>query len=260
MSPPPLPPELLDHVVDLLHDEMKVLKDCCLVSKSWIPRTRKHIFFHIEFCFSEDLQSWRNVFPDPSTSPAYYTQSLFIRCPSAVTTTDAEDGGWIPTFSRIVRLRMSFAGIGSGGLELPLVPFYRFSPTVKSLHMDFIITAPPSQILNLTYAFPLLEDLTVTTSRDGPIDGHDKLPTAQPSNPPAFTGSLKLEGGMHHVANQFLSLQSGLRFRELHLTWKHKGDISATIALVEMCRYTLESLNIVNGLNGTSSLHLHRYR
>ncbi|KAF9645264.1 hypothetical protein BDM02DRAFT_3073690, partial [Thelephora ganbajun] len=44
-----LPPEILDYIVDLLHDEPETLKQCCLVSKSWVSRTRKHLFANVEF-------------------------------------------------------------------------------------------------------------------------------------------------------------------------------------------------------------------
>lgn len=44
--PPSLTPELLDLIVDHLHDESTTLQSSYLVSKSWIPRTRKHFFQH----------------------------------------------------------------------------------------------------------------------------------------------------------------------------------------------------------------------
>jgi len=45
-----LPPEILDLIVDHLHDEPTALKACCLVSKSWVPRTWNHLFALVEFC------------------------------------------------------------------------------------------------------------------------------------------------------------------------------------------------------------------
>ena len=57
-----LPPELLDHVVDNLSLTRDALKTCCLVSESWIPRARKHLFANIEFLTPEHLQSWKNLF------------------------------------------------------------------------------------------------------------------------------------------------------------------------------------------------------
>ncbi|KAF9644805.1 hypothetical protein BDM02DRAFT_3066647, partial [Thelephora ganbajun] len=44
-----LPPEILDYIVDFLHDTPETLKQCCLVSKSWVSRTRKSLFADIEF-------------------------------------------------------------------------------------------------------------------------------------------------------------------------------------------------------------------
>ena len=47
-----LVPEIFDLIVDHLRDDRKALKACCLVSKEWIPRARRHIFACIMF----DLQ------------------------------------------------------------------------------------------------------------------------------------------------------------------------------------------------------------
>ena len=47
--PPPFPPEIFDLIIDHLQDEPITLKACCLVSKSWVPRSRMHIFAHVEF-------------------------------------------------------------------------------------------------------------------------------------------------------------------------------------------------------------------
>lgn len=46
------------------------------------------------------------MFPDPSTSPARYTKSLFIGCPREVVAADAGEGGWIQTFPRVVELEI----------------------------------------------------------------------------------------------------------------------------------------------------------
>ena len=101
-----LPTETLDHVVDLLHDTKYALRNCCLVSKSWIPRTRKHLFANVSFSTEKELESWKVAFPDPSTSPTHYTKTLFIDCVRVrVAVADAEAGGWIRGFSRVVHLK-----------------------------------------------------------------------------------------------------------------------------------------------------------
>ncbi|KAF9644814.1 hypothetical protein BDM02DRAFT_3067122, partial [Thelephora ganbajun] len=44
-----LPPEILDCIVDFLRDQPETLKQCCLVSKSWVSRARSHLFTNVEF-------------------------------------------------------------------------------------------------------------------------------------------------------------------------------------------------------------------
>ena len=39
-----LPPELVDVIIDFLHDEPRALKNCALVSRSWLLSSRYHLF------------------------------------------------------------------------------------------------------------------------------------------------------------------------------------------------------------------------
>ena len=78
---PRLPAELLDYIVDFL-DTAIALRHCCLVSKSWIPRARRHLFAIVEFYSPEHLRPWTTTFTDPSTSPACYTTFLTLSCPT----------------------------------------------------------------------------------------------------------------------------------------------------------------------------------
>ena len=93
-----LPPEILDYIADLLHDKSETLRGCCLVSKSWIPRTRKHVFADISFHSPADLELWKKTPPDHSSSPAHRTQTLLVGCPEVATVVDVGEGGWIQTF------------------------------------------------------------------------------------------------------------------------------------------------------------------
>jgi len=78
-----LPPEILDLTVDHLHDEPIALKACCLVSKSWVPRTREHLFARVEFRGTElPVERWKKNFPDPSNSPVHHTRTLLHSLPS----------------------------------------------------------------------------------------------------------------------------------------------------------------------------------
>ena len=259
MSNPRLPPEILDHIVDLLHDTEDALKNCCLVSKSWIPRTRKHLFADIKFYPEKTLQSWKETFPDPSTSPAHYAKTLNFDYSHLVTAADGEPGGWITGFSGVVHLKMDNNIMLSRTLAAGFIPFHGFSSVIKSLHIYFV-HLPSPQCSDLILSFPLLEDLIVRALVVSLYDnGHYGLPTvAQPSTSPAFTGSLELSlrGGMEPIARRLLSSPGGIRFRKLTLNWRHEEDPLLTMELVEKCSYTLESLEIIYTFYCTFIRHL----
>ena len=263
MSDPHLPVELLDHIVDLLYDTEDALMNCCLVSKSWAPRTRKHLFANVKVRSAHHLKSWRETFPDPSTSPARYAKTLSVSCPRAVTAADAESGGWITGFCSVVHLEVIDHKPSMMATDEPTIsfaPFHGFSPIIKSLRVAFFII-PSSQVFDFILSFPLLEDLAVVAYRGSSesvrdSDGSDGLSAmVQPSNPPAFTGSLDLfmRQGMKSVAYRLLSLQSGIHFQKLTLRWFREEDLLLTTALVEGCASTLKSLDIVHDPSCTSS-------
>jgi hypothetical protein len=198
MSSPRLPPEIFDYIADLLHDQRETLKRCCLVSKSWVPRTRKHFFAAIGFQSEERLKLWKKAFPDPSISPAYYTKTLFVDCPQVVVAADAEPGGWIRGFSRIVHLSVGNRRLSVDG-SFSLVPFHGLSPNVKSLYIT-VHALPPSRMINLIFSFPLLEDLAVFTSSKTSPDNRDSpnrlLTAVQPSSLPAELPPARRAGGV----------------------------------------------------------------
>ena len=158
MSNQHLPEELLDLIVDLLHDERRTLRKCCLVSKSWIPRARKHLFANIELYGAKALQSWKTAFPDPSTSPACYVRILIAVCLPEIVTAGAEEGGCISTFTNVLDFGMVAPETDPGESPISLLPFYGFSPGLKTLCLAFPVVPPP-QLFNLICSFPLLDDL-----------------------------------------------------------------------------------------------------
>ena len=247
MSNLDFPAELLDHTVDLLDGDRHALKSCCLVSKSWIPRTRKHLFASVDFDSPGRLRAWKNAFPNPSTSPARYTKTLVITRRLGDPLADAEEGGWIPTFSRVEHFRLY-----GGNPKISLTPLHGFSPAIKPLRIK---SAPfPYSIFNFIFSFPLLEDLSLISYISLHRDDTDEQPaTARPSSSPKFTGYLALDiwEEIDLVASQLLSLPGGLHFRELKLQFRRRDEVSPIGALVEGCSSTLESLDISCKVWGT---------
>ena len=226
------PPEVLDLIVDHLHDEPTTLKTCCVVSKSWVPRTRKHLFARVEFDTSKShIELWKRTFPDPSNSPARHTHTLSIYGVPIVTAADAGVGGWVRTFHNIVHLQLSPLD------RVSLVPFYGLSPTLRSLHLTY----STSEVLDLVSSFPLLEDLAlVTLSPESDPDGWNTPPTS-----PKLTGTLGLRtpGGTRPVARRLFDLPGGLHFSKFHVVFSEEETESVT-DLVSRCSDTLESLTV----------------
>ena len=170
------------------------MKNCCLLSKSWIPRARGHLFKTVRFYSRRDLGSWKKTFPDRSTSPACYTTNLAI-CPTErVTAADTEGGGWIRAFSQVVDLYL-----GIGDKTSFLIPFHGLSHALKFLRVDYGYRFPFSRVLNLIRSFPLINDLSVIASdcplfcySGGDNGDNDSLDGEQVTFQPPFTGFLML--------------------------------------------------------------------
>jgi hypothetical protein len=253
MSNPHLPEEMLDGIVDHLRGIKSALINCSLVSKSWIPRARRHLFVDIRFYTTKRLRSWKETFPDLSSSPACYAKTLAIDCLQVVTAADAEEGGWITGFSHVVHLEVACRAVRPDPEQpkICLVPFHGFSPAIKSLRVT-VPALSSLRVFDLIFSFPLLEDLSVVIpyeplTGDGDGSRGDEIPPAsQRSSLPAFTGSLELylQGGMKPFTRRLLSLPGGIHFPKLTWMWFREEDLPILMALVEECSHTLESLDI----------------
>ncbi|KAF9644822.1 hypothetical protein BDM02DRAFT_3190267 [Thelephora ganbajun] len=242
MSDPYLPPEVCDYIVDLLHNKPDTLGRCCLVSQSWVPRTRKHLFADIRFLHCDDLERWKRTFPDPSRSPAHHTHTLTICCPEVATVAGAQEGGWIRAFSNVTQLKM-LSDVGESVVSL--APFHNFSPALKSLHVASTIF-PCTQIFDLICSFRLLEDLNLFQRRVviGPIDRDRDI--FQPSTSPVLTGTLRvhLPESMEYATRRLLNLPGGLHFWKLECSCYFESNLQWMSALVAGCSDTLECVDI----------------
>jgi len=255
MSNPHLPQEILEYIVDFVHDDPQTLERCCLVSKSWVPRARKHLFANIYFFSAGSLESWKKTFPDVANSPACYARTLFVGCPQVVVGADAEEGGWIQAFSGVTSLAMDNGNQNLNASEISLTPFHRFSPTLKSLRVHGI-TPPYPQLFDFIRSFPLLEDLNLAGHDYLLYDGGDTHgpKTITLSASPPFTGSLDLDifGGSGEIMRRLLDFPNGLHFRKLAFSWRPRGDLRAVTELVTRCSHTLESLDVKYNSHRTS--------
>ena len=235
----PLPQEIIDLTVEHLGQERATLKVCCVVSKSWVARTRKHLFARVEFTDESLVESWMNAFPDPSNSPAQHTRDLRILDAPGFIAAMTVAHAWIRNFCNIVRLSVEM--ITWRYSHISLVPLHALSSTLKSLSFahDFI---PFPEVFDFICSFPSLENLSLIS-----IDGGETGTSALPLISPKFTGTLCLvmDGGIRSSISRFLALPGGLHFTKV---WAQclAEDLESTTGLVSACCNTLKILTITH--------------
>ena len=249
MPQPHLPPEIIDYIIDFLHDQPDVLRNCCLVSKSFIDRTRKHLFRDIVFkWFHSTLEAWRETFPDSKKSPAHHARSLSVGCTNIVTDKDAKAGDWIESFSEVARLELQDGFLDEHSFH----PFHALSK-VKHLLVSSV-TVPPSELLGFIFSFPQLEDLDISDSyTDADVTDWCE-PIVWPPNFqfPPLTGTLVLRPSRPDCITRLLLAVPGcLRFRKI--IWEyHPEHLEGVMAVVERCSDTLERIDIARPIRGKS--------
>lgn len=236
MPKPKLPPEIVDFIIDFLHNDQKALEQCCLASKPWVPRTRKYLFNSVSFRHPRQIDSWKENFSDPRNSPAIYTRYLCFRRAEWVTRADVS---WIRSFDKVERLdlRSSWTVDEPSRPGGSFSPFHDFSLTVKSLSVSWS-DLPLWEVFDLISSFPLLEDLDVAGL--GQInDGDGAI-----SRFPVLTGTLVLEPTTADFVRRLLELPTGLLLRKI--VWREglENEFEGVRDLVERCSETLECVDL----------------
>lgn len=77
MSDPTLPPELIDHVIDFLADDIEALQNCSLVHSTWLCSCRFHLFSAVQL---DSADRAHEFYYRVSTSKdvSQYVRSLYI--------------------------------------------------------------------------------------------------------------------------------------------------------------------------------------
>ena len=228
-----IPSDIVDSIVDLLHDDREALKRCSLISTPWVPRTRKHLFNEVKFDSPSRLSAWKKTFPDPAKSPAQHARSLIVRCADDVTAEVAKAEDWIRSFTNVVRLDVSGCGT-----RINFTPFHVLS-SVQSLRVAFGRSRPPETVVEFICSFHSLKDLGITNDGRGVNEA-----IFQPSASPPFTGTLTLSGGLEPIEGVLSALPGRLRFREIVWNLPSKDELGRLTALVEMYSDTLECISI----------------
>ena len=241
MSPSPrpdLPLEILDLIVDYLCTEPDTLKMCCLVSKSWVSRTRRHLFTHVKFgsWSGPSFESWMELFSNLSTSPSHHTCFLAFHSFPVIEVDTTGAPACTRSFRYIVE---SEVVMSEWNHQISLVPLRGLSLTLKSLSLLYRLL-PLSEVLNLICSFPLLEDLTLNRfSLDGDTKGWVISSTS-----PKLTGTLvRTTMAFLSCVRGLLGLPNGHYFSGITL-YQPIEAAELAMELVSKCSGILESLSV----------------
>jgi len=72
-----LPHEVVDLIIDFLHNDRHTLATCAIVCRSWLPSSRYHLFSRVDLSLS-DIEHFAKLFKRPKSTFPSYIQSLSL--------------------------------------------------------------------------------------------------------------------------------------------------------------------------------------
>jgi len=206
-----------------------------------VPSCRRHLFRRVAFR-SHNLPSWKNTFPDPSTSPAAYAHEMRIHLASDAPIQLAE---YMPYFSNVRDLTL----IGGKCDNLEWIPSIGKLPTsIRSLTMKFV-SITNAQVLNIMGQLPNLDNLSLCTFKgSGFPDGVGDILKGR------YGGKLELllmDDFHASVVRSLLEVSEGLGFKSVKAFCNAEDDFPVYADLVSACQDTLIDLDISVSAEGS---------
>ena len=249
------PQEVVDDIIDHFQDDPspKDLRACSLVTRSWVPRSRRSLFRDVSFPGKNRFERWCSAIPPGPDGIASYTRILRLSDP------------WGKLMDPILLQKnlahfASFRSLQSLAFFLvDLSAFDRNSITSCFRHFESVqslvfcnVASPITNILLLTYLFPNLKRLDIDDLKppknmlvmDVPMEVEpymvQTLETA-----PTIRGSFRM-AKIPVGASQLLSwfLKFPLKFEEIRITdcdWTSTTPLSQ---LIDQCGPKLRLLEI----------------
>ncbi|KAJ7748652.1 hypothetical protein B0H16DRAFT_1724906 [Mycena metata] len=77
-SEPILPPEIIDIIIDNLHNHPRTLRACGLVSRNWLGGSRHHLFGRGIYLAARDLETFRSLVQSPCNTLSFHLRSIRV--------------------------------------------------------------------------------------------------------------------------------------------------------------------------------------
>lgn len=176
-----VPQETLDTIIDELADDKCSLKACCLVSRRWLWRSRKHLFSRVRFSSlrgSKSLRNWSKAMNVNGTDMTVQEVSARLQKLAQIPPLPIQD----PFVCRNAKRR------GSVPRRWPAMSIISsHSPSSKASRCPISLSISSTHTRSSRYSatsFRASRDCAYTTSRLVPAPSCDSFPCLQTSKTP----------------------------------------------------------------------------
>ncbi|KAF9648878.1 hypothetical protein BDM02DRAFT_2041445 [Thelephora ganbajun] len=231
-------PILPQDVIDVLVDWVSVssvgqrdphLRSCSLVARSWVQRSRQHLFYSVELASTSDISNWiENVRPGVG-GVSGYVRKLWMNCNWDQWSQRFSSVEHLRSFTRVEELRLTYWRGGQATKEEVEEAFGGFGPSVRTLSIS-LPRGDPGSFLHLLSLFPHLNNLSIWTSC------LDESLNPLPRNLVTVHGRLALDCVQEHLVDALIG--SGLKPKALKISIPHlisyDGLLTACASSVEV--------------------------
>ena len=238
-----IPNEVLDEILKhLIADSGSCnnsLRSCSLVSKSWVPSCRRHLFHTIIFT-PRDVTRWLKTFPVPKESPAHYVKDLRFSLGGHYGAPEkfSKHTPWFTNVEKMA-LTMNTTSPASRTSFPARLPQSVTSLTIKAGGSGVGLV----QMRDIMARLPNLNDLILSGPFVVRSKSKKRLPGLGATLRGRFGGELQIRNGYtdEHIVNMLLEIPAGLHFTKLHVH-ADRACLLQTVRLAEACCKTLVNL------------------
>ena len=240
---PRIPNEILDEILNhLIADSNSCddsLRSCSLVSKSWVPPCRRHIFHTIIFS-SGDVAKWLKTFPVPQESPAHYVKDLRFLLGGHYGAPE-KFSKHTPWFTNVEKLALTMNTTSSSSrTSFPArLPQSVTSLTIKAGGSGVDLM----QMRDIMARLPNLNDLKISGPFVVGSKPKKRLPGLGAGLRGKFGGELQIRNGYtdEYIVNMLLEVPTRLHFTKIYI-YADCPCLLPTVRLAGACCKTLVNL------------------
>lgn len=234
-------PELMDYVIDFLHDDPRSLRACSVVRRAWSTSARFHLFETISITRSDQLKNLQD-----STVPFRFSsvqRMLLVGTRAVGNTLEILEAPYWRRFSHLTRLCITHIGVTSLDEEEKLHDFFLNFPLLRVLTIGYCDFTSPRAIVKVMQSMPCLFALEIYGTIWSPLDLGG--PPAQGSLPFAIR-HLRLSGGLrpYVFVRCLIAACPVLDIRSLSLG-ENGVDYNDFTAILTRCSKTLKMINLL---------------